>query len=160
MKGETCTASIGMFTTPATMETYLNAPDVDWFLKAANYYYLAISRMSSSLSESYMPSSSAVLEHPVDVINNWLRQQMHNSPPSATDNSVWKRAEALIMTATVLTMYRLISEPGERWQSYVLLSTRFHCTGFQYLTVPSTQLSNRHQATIRFVTPTIRPFPR
>ncbi|OOG00600.1 hypothetical protein ASPCADRAFT_511560 [Aspergillus carbonarius ITEM 5010] len=117
MKGETCTASIGMFTTPATMETYLNAPDVDWFLKAANYYYLAISRMSSSLSESYMPSSSAVLEHPVDVINNWLRQQMHNSPPSATDNSVWKRAEALIMTATVLTMYRLISEPGERWQS-------------------------------------------
>ncbi|PWY94623.1 hypothetical protein BO94DRAFT_280104 [Aspergillus sclerotioniger CBS 115572] len=119
MKGATCTASIGMFTTPATMETYLNAPDVDWFLKAANYYYLAITRMSSSMSESYMPSSSAVLEYPVDIIDNWLRQKMLNSPPSATDSSVWKKAETLLTTATVLTMYRLICEPGEKWQSYL-----------------------------------------
>ncbi|PYI11740.1 hypothetical protein BO78DRAFT_425636 [Aspergillus sclerotiicarbonarius CBS 121057] len=119
MKGATCTASIGMFTSPATMETYPNASDVDWFLKAANYYYLAITRMNSSMSESFTPSSSAVLEYPVDTINKWLRHQIQNSPPSATDDSVWKKAEALLTGATVLTMYRLIGEPGEKWQSYL-----------------------------------------
>ncbi|RAL03910.1 Zn(II)2Cys6 transcription factor [Aspergillus ibericus CBS 121593] len=119
MKGAICTASIGMFTAPATMEIYLNAPDVDWFLKSANYYYLAITRMNQSMSESYTPSSSTVLEYPVGTINKWLRQQVQNSAPSATDDSVCKKADSLLTAATVLTMYRLISEPGEKWQSYL-----------------------------------------
>ncbi|PYH92292.1 C6 finger domain protein [Aspergillus ellipticus CBS 707.79] len=119
MKGATCTANIGIFTSPATMETYPNASNADWFLKSVNYYYLAVSRMNSSISESYTPSSSAVLESPVDIVNNWLRQQTVNSPRSPSDNLFWKKAENLLAAAVILTTHKLISEPCDKWQSYL-----------------------------------------
>ncbi|OJJ73402.1 hypothetical protein ASPBRDRAFT_194353 [Aspergillus brasiliensis CBS 101740] len=120
MKGATCPESIGMFTSPAVMETYPNAPDVDWYLKAANYYYMSIARLNSSMPESFAtPSSSAVLEGPVGIVNNWLNRYAKDTPSSATDDTLWRKAEALVATATILTMYKLISEPGEKWNLHL-----------------------------------------
>nr|XP_001392947.2 hypothetical protein ANI_1_2212074 [Aspergillus niger CBS 513.88] len=144
MKGATCPESIGMFTSPAVMETYSNAPEVDWYLKAANYYYLSIARMNSSMPESFAaPSSSAVLEGPVDIVNNWLHRHAETTPPSATDDTLWRKAEALLATATILTMYKLINEPGEKWN--------LHLTSVNSLFESVLHLyGNSHNAPIRF----------
>ncbi|GKZ75905.1 hypothetical protein AnigIFM56816_003363 [Aspergillus niger] len=144
MKGATCPESIGMFTSPAVMETYPNAPEVDWYLKAANYYYLSMARMNSSMPESFAaPSSSAVLEGPVDIVNNWLHRHAETTPPSATDDTLWRKAEALLATATILTMYKLINEPGERWN--------LHLTSVNSLFESVLHLyGNSHNAPIKF----------
>lgn len=50
VKGVISPAGGGLFTSPPTMEVYPNSAQVDWFLKAANYYYLAISHINASVS--------------------------------------------------------------------------------------------------------------
>ncbi|PLB50004.1 C6 finger domain protein [Aspergillus steynii IBT 23096] len=123
MKGAVLHVGSGMFTSPATMETYPNSAQVDWFLKAANYYYLAASHMNASVSDAYTSvSSSAVLESPIEIVRRWLnlhtrqpRSQTLMEEQAATE--FWKKTENLLAAATVLTLYKLLDESGDNWQS-------------------------------------------
>ncbi|KAA8649610.1 hypothetical protein EYZ11_004325 [Aspergillus tanneri] len=123
MKGATVHVTSGMFTSPATMETYPNAAQVDWFLKAANYYFLAVSRMNSSISDTYTSaSSSAILESPIEIVRKWLN--LHVQQPTsqtlaeeATASTFWRKTENLLAASAILTMYKLLDEKGENWQS-------------------------------------------
>ncbi|CEL09694.1 hypothetical protein ASPCAL12827 [Aspergillus calidoustus] len=122
MKGVTAASISGMFTSAPQMETYPNAQQVDWSLKAANYYYLAVSHMSSSISDYASVSSSAALESPIAIANQWLSLQL-NQMERTTDNTLSeatsKKAENLLATSTILTVYKILDEPGENWQSYL-----------------------------------------
>ncbi|KAL4984173.1 hypothetical protein BDW68DRAFT_167518 [Aspergillus falconensis] len=120
MKGVKSTAGGGLFTSPATMETYPNSHQVDWSLKAANYYYLAVSHMSNSMSDYAAVSTSDVLEPPISVVNRWLSLQLKRSEQSPhTDDGAWKTTENLLAASTILTLYKTFDEPGENWQSYL-----------------------------------------
>ncbi|KAL2817963.1 hypothetical protein BDW59DRAFT_181963 [Aspergillus cavernicola] len=120
MNGIECASMRGMFTSPATMELYPNSEQVDWSLKAANYYYLAISHMNSSISDYGSVSTSAVLESPIATVNRWLNFQLEKDggTPNSLDETS-KQAENLLATSTILTWYKLLDEPGESWQSYL-----------------------------------------
>lgn len=111
----------GMFTSPATTETYPNATQVDWFLKAANYYYLAASDLNNSTSDGYNAvSSSAILESPFEIVGRWInsRQTQANMKPASEDPNdvaLIRKTEELLATSTILTMYRLLDLPGDEW---------------------------------------------
>lgn len=111
----------GMFTSPATTETYPNATQVDWFLKAANYYYLAASDLNNITSDGYTTvSSSAILESPFEIVGRWIssgRTQANMNPGSEDPNdvAVIRKTEEMLATATLLTMYRLLDMPGDEW---------------------------------------------
>lgn len=111
----------GMFTSPATTEVYPNATQVDWFLKAANYYYLAASELNNLTSDGYTTvSSSAVLESPFETISRWIRSprnQLLLKPMSEDpdDVAVIRKTEEMLATAAILTMYRLLDMPGDEW---------------------------------------------
>ncbi|KAJ5823713.1 hypothetical protein N7447_006053 [Penicillium robsamsonii] len=111
----------GMFTSPATTEIYPNATQVDWFLKAANYYYLAASDLNNITSDGYTTvSSSAILESPFEIVSRWIssRQIQASIKPASEDPNdvaVIRKTEELLATATLLTMYRLLDMPGDEW---------------------------------------------
>ncbi|KAK9849727.1 hypothetical protein MYU51_013245 [Penicillium brevicompactum] len=111
----------GIFTSPATTEVYPNATQVDWFLKAANYYYLAASELNNLTSDGYTSvSSSAVLESPFETIHRWIRSprnQLLLKPTSEDpdDVAVIRKTEEMLATAAILTMYRLLDMPGDEW---------------------------------------------
>ncbi|KAL4972375.1 hypothetical protein BDW66DRAFT_154790 [Aspergillus desertorum] len=120
MKGVKSTAGGGLFTSPATMESYPNPHQVDWSLKAANYYYLAVSHMSNSMSDYATVSTSDVLEPPISVVNRWLNLQLKRSEQTlCTSDGAWKTTENLLAASTILTLYKTFDEPGENWQSYL-----------------------------------------
>ncbi|KAL3455516.1 hypothetical protein BJX64DRAFT_294977 [Aspergillus heterothallicus] len=122
MKGITVSNITGMFTSPPTMETYPNAQQVDWSLKAANYYYLAVSQMNTSISNYGSVSSSAVLESPIAIVNQWLSRQtsqMELAPDKTLNDATSRKAENLLATSAILTLYKILDEPGESWQSYL-----------------------------------------
>jgi hypothetical protein len=109
----------GMFTSPATTEIYPNAAQVDWFLKSANYYYLAASDLNNLTSDGYTTvSSSAVLESPFEIVGRWIRsrQTQASLKPASEDPddvALVRKAEELLATATLLTFYRLLDMPGD-----------------------------------------------
>ncbi|CAG8412112.1 unnamed protein product [Penicillium salamii] len=111
----------GIFTSPATTEVYPNATQVDWFLKAANYYYLAASDLNNLTSDGYTTvSSSAVLESPFETIHRWIRSPRNQTllkPMSEDpdDVAVIRKMEEMLVTAAILTMYRLLDMPGDGW---------------------------------------------
>ncbi|CAG7916395.1 unnamed protein product [Penicillium olsonii] len=111
----------GIFTSPATTEVYPNATQVDWFLKAANYYYLAASDLNNLTSDGYTTvSSSAVLESPFETIHRWIispRNQTLLKPMSQDpdDVAVIRKMEEMLATAAILTMYRFLDMPGDGW---------------------------------------------
>ncbi|KAL5344140.1 hypothetical protein BJX70DRAFT_9045 [Aspergillus crustosus] len=121
MKGIISTTPGGMFTSPATMETYPNPEQVDWSLKAANYYYLAGSHMNSSISDYAVVSTSDVLEAPISIVNRWLNLQgrQREGQTEAAAERLWKTTENLLASSAVLTIYKILGEPGENWQSYL-----------------------------------------
>ncbi|KKK15202.1 hypothetical protein P175DRAFT_0495392 [Aspergillus ochraceoroseus IBT 24754] len=122
MKGVKFASASGMFTSPAATETYPNALQTDWFLKAANYYYLAASRMNSSISDTYgSVSTSVLLESSTEIASRWL--DLHLKKPEtarqegpAGDN-FWKKIENLLAASSILTLYKILDEPGESWQT-------------------------------------------
>ncbi|KAI9932520.1 hypothetical protein ASPWEDRAFT_144490 [Aspergillus wentii DTO 134E9] len=119
VKGAKCTTAGGMSTNPATMELYPNSSDVDWFLKAANYYYLAVSRLNASISDYYSTvSSSVILESPIETVGRWLRLQAAQAGSVSFDRFS-RKAEDLLAASALLTMYKLMDEPGENWQSHL-----------------------------------------
>ncbi|KAE8148903.1 hypothetical protein BDV25DRAFT_157310 [Aspergillus avenaceus] len=124
MKGAKSPAGGGLFTRPATMEMYPNAAQVDWFLKATNYYILAAIRMNSSISETYTSaSSSTLLESPIQIANRWLSVQLKQSSSPLAEGMVtagnWRKTENIFAAITIMTMYKLMDEPGENWRSHL-----------------------------------------
>ncbi|KAK6824304.1 hypothetical protein RU639_005014 [Aspergillus parasiticus] len=124
MKGATSPTSGGMFTSPATMEIYPNATQVDWFLKATNYYYIAASRMNSAISEAYTSvSSSAILEESaIQIASRWLSSQPQQSSSAAEEaaaSTFSRKAENILAASTIMTMYKILDEPAENWQSHL-----------------------------------------
>ncbi|GFF55529.1 hypothetical protein CNMCM6936_005643 [Aspergillus lentulus] len=125
VKGVISPASGGLFTSPPTMEVYPNSAQVDWFLKAANYYYLAASHINTSVSDAYSAvSSTAVLESPVEKISRWLNlqvQQTGHGPPTEQPviGTFWRKVEDLLAAAVILTTYKLLDEAAEMWQSHL-----------------------------------------
>ncbi|KAJ5308609.1 hypothetical protein PENANT_c044G00677 [Penicillium antarcticum] len=111
----------GMYTSPATTEVYPNDTQVDWYLKAANYYYLAASDLNNITSDGYTAvSSSAVLESPCETVGRWLnsRQTRENLKPAsddANDLMLVRKTEELLATSMILTMYRLLDANGDDW---------------------------------------------
>lgn len=121
MKGQKPPASGGIFTSPATMEIYPNAAQTDWVLKGANYYYLAFAYMRHSITVSYAaPSSSAILESPIEIVIGYLGQQPGFTRMDMSDaDSFLRELEGLLATCVILTTYRLLDAPGEQWKTCV-----------------------------------------
>lgn len=117
VNGTKSTTARGIFTCPATTETYPNAAQVDWFLKAANYYYLAASDLNTSTTDGYTAvSSSAVLESPVEMVSRWLRRRLAQGMGQASnDGSLLRKAEEMLATTMVLSLYKLLDLNGEEW---------------------------------------------
>jgi hypothetical protein len=106
-----------MFTSPATTETYPNAAEVDWYLKAANYYYLAASDMNTSTSDGYtIVSSSAILESPIELVGRWLNKQSPQGiGQTSIDGALQRKAEDMLASIALLTLYKLLDAKGEDW---------------------------------------------
>ncbi|KAJ5156844.1 hypothetical protein N7492_009647 [Penicillium capsulatum] len=121
VKGGKSSTRNGMYTNPASTEIYPNATRVDWFLKAANYYYLAASDLNNSNSNGYTAlSTSAVLESPIETINRWLSTQSRRDINSATiDGYTLRKAEDMLAAVVLLTFYRLLDSNGEDWQVHL-----------------------------------------
>jgi hypothetical protein len=125
VKGSKSCLGRGMFTSPATTETYPNSEHVDWFLKAANYYYLSVSDLTTSKSDGYsVVSTSAVLDSPIDLVGRWLNEQAkHGAGQNLDDGSFLRKTEDILATVTVLTLYKLLDTKGEEWHMSVNLSS-------------------------------------
>lgn len=113
------------------MEVYPNSEQVDWTLKAANYFYLAVTTMNAHIVDQYtFVSSSAVLESPIAIVNRWLTAQTKATQP-LEPGGFWKMTENMVAAATILTMYRLIDESALNWQSCVVqrpqIPSNFQC---------------------------------
>ncbi|KAE8382268.1 hypothetical protein BDV26DRAFT_253679 [Aspergillus bertholletiae] len=124
MKGVKSPGGGGMFTSPATMEVYPNATQVDWFLKGTNYYYITASRMNSAISEAYTSiSSSAILEESaIQIASRWLsllsqQPSLLTQEPAAGPFS--KKGENILAASTIMTMYKILDEPVENWQLHL-----------------------------------------
>jgi hypothetical protein len=129
VKGSKSCTGRGMLTSPATTETYPNSEQVDWFLKAANYYYLSVSDLTTSTSDGYsVVSTSAVLDSPIDLLGRWLNtQSAQGAGQSPDDGAFLRKTEEILATVTVLTLYKLLDAKGEEWHMYVILpSASFH----------------------------------
>lgn len=100
------------------MEVYPNASRVDWFLKAANYYYLAVSALNTSISDRYSSvSSSTILESPIEIVSRWLHLQSRSSGENLDPGIFLRKIEDLLAVSTLLTLYKLLDERGEHWQT-------------------------------------------
>ncbi|KAJ5593835.1 uncharacterized protein N7459_000043 [Penicillium hispanicum] len=118
VKGAKLSTAGGMFTSPATTELYPNATLVDWSLKAANYYYLAISDLNKSTSTYTAISTSAILESPIEIV---VRRQgsLPNQTQYCNDTAILRDTENTLATVMLLTFYRLLDLPGEEWHSHL-----------------------------------------
>lgn len=112
-----------MFTSPATMEVYPNAPRVDWFFKAANYYHQALFYLRQSLPGSFATSQfSELAESPVQIISQWLSLNL-NAMPVASDFKVngsvtgAKVFDEILPTAAILSVYEFLDLPGPEWET-------------------------------------------
>lgn len=100
----------------ATTELYPNSSQVDWFLKATNYYYLA----NSSFSDHYtvMPSSS-VFDSPINTLNAWLKTQMlEESGQQSYGENRLREIEDKLAAVTLMVFYKLLDSGIKEWHSY------------------------------------------
>ncbi|KAJ5083038.1 hypothetical protein N7532_012081 [Penicillium argentinense] len=120
VKGAKLSTGEGMLTSPATTEMYPNA-QADWFLKAANYYYMAASDISNSTSYGYTTaSSSAVLESPIEMIGRWLnRMLVQDKDQHVSNKDIFRKAEEMMATAALLTFYKLFDSDGDQWHTHL-----------------------------------------
>lgn len=149
VKGSKSCLGRGMFTSPATTETYPNSEQVDWFLKAANYYYLSVSDLTASTSDGYsVVSTSAVLDSPIDLVGRWLNKQAKQGAGQNLDDGFpFRKTEDILATVTVLTLYKLLDAKGEEWHMSVNLSVQdFQPANF------SQQVPHRHSPSFQYTT--------
>ncbi|KAJ5606608.1 hypothetical protein N7510_009389 [Penicillium lagena] len=121
VKGAKSPAGSGMFASLAIMQTYPNSAQVDWFLKAANYFYLAVSELNTATSDGYTSvSSSAVLGSPVEMLGRWLNSDSTQSgldPASSAPftATLLRKTEEMLAVVVLLTFYRLMDTSGDEW---------------------------------------------
>ncbi|KAJ5579434.1 hypothetical protein N7450_008301 [Penicillium hetheringtonii] len=119
VKGAKLSAGGCLFTSPATTEMYPNAAQADWYLKAANYYYMAVSDMNNSASFGYTAvSSSAVLQSPFEIVSQWLQRASENTQDSSNEN-LSRKTEEMLAAAVLLTFYRLFDADGDQWHAHL-----------------------------------------
>lgn len=117
VKGAKSSVAGGMYTNPASTETYPNADHTDWFLKAANYYYMAVSDLNNTTSGGYdVVSTSAVLDPPIDMLNQWLNSRS-TQDLAQTSQSFLRKVEDSLATVTLLTTYRILDLKGDEWHT-------------------------------------------
>jgi hypothetical protein len=121
VKGNKLSAGGGMFTSSATTEMYPNAAETDWFLKAANYYYMAASDMNNSSSFGYSAHSSAVLESPIEIVSRWLKVSVLQGGTRDPSNGgkFLRKTEEILATAVLLIFYKLLDADGDQWPTSV-----------------------------------------
>ncbi|EAW07005.1 putative C6 finger domain protein [Aspergillus clavatus NRRL 1] len=125
VKGAISPTGGALFTSPPTMEVYPNASQVDWFLKAANYYYMASSHINTMIADPFATvSTTAILESPIENVSRWLTQQLKQTgfgPPTEQPvvGTFWRKVEDLLAASTILTTYKLLDEAGDKWQSHL-----------------------------------------
>lgn len=117
VKGMRNSARDAVSTSPATTEVYPNADHTDWFLKAANYYYMSGSDLNNTTSGGYTAvSSTAVLESPIEIVSRWLNsrstQELAQGPHKG---NLIRKAEDVLSAVTLLTLYRLLDLKGDEW---------------------------------------------
>ncbi|CAI7602563.1 unnamed protein product [Penicillium manginii] len=121
VKGNKLSAGGGMFTSSATTEMYPNAAETDWFLKAANYYYMAASDMNNSSSFGYSAHSSAVLESPIEIVSRWLKVSVLQGGTRDPSNGgkFLRKTEEILATAVLLIFYKLLDADGDQWPTHL-----------------------------------------
>ncbi|KAL4963039.1 uncharacterized protein BDV14DRAFT_202287 [Aspergillus stella-maris] len=119
LKGVRAATGGGRFTSPSTMESYPNVEKVDWNLKAVHYYYLAVSQMNTLISDYAVVATSAIFEAPISIVNRWLSIQRGRTDLDTSSDGTWKTTENLLASSAILTVYKILEEPGENWQSYL-----------------------------------------
>ena len=121
VKGAKTLTGSGMFTSPATTEIYPNAPRVDWFLKGANYYYMAITRMREALVDSDYGAlhSSLFLGSPLEVVGQILRMQTLVGLDEIAVVRIARRIEDLMAATTILHIYQLFDANEAELHAYV-----------------------------------------
>lgn len=117
-KGHNVPNLTGRHARSATMATYPNASQVNWTLKAANYYYLAVSNMGTATSDAYASiSTSAVLASPIETFSQWLACGAARQVTMKQNQTTV--IEDLLATVTVLAFYKLLDAEGQNWKPLV-----------------------------------------
>lgn len=121
VKGSKCLTGGGMFTSPATTEIYPNTSRVDWLLKGANYYYLAISNMQSAGSEETYGSlpSSAFLGSPIEIVDQVMRSQAPSQSDETAESGFARKIEDLMAASTILYTSKLLDANDVDSHAYV-----------------------------------------
>ncbi|KAJ5220555.1 hypothetical protein N7468_009759 [Penicillium chermesinum] len=120
LKGVTSLAG-AKATSLATTEIYPNSLQVDWSLKATNYYYLASSSLHSSFSEHYtVMSSSTVFDSPTESLNNWIAGQNVSEAGLQTDGKAQiSQLENSLATVTLMIFYKLLDSDIQEWHLHL-----------------------------------------
>ncbi|KAJ6016163.1 transcriptional regulator family: Fungal Specific TF [Penicillium herquei] len=111
----------GIPASPAITEAYPNAGNADWFLKAANYYYMSASDLNNNTSGGYTAvSSSAALESPIEIVSRWLgSRSTQEIARDSHDGTFVRKSEDILSTVTLLTLYRLLDLKGDEWHNHM-----------------------------------------
>lgn len=120
VKGNKLSSGGGMSTSSATTEMYPNAAETDWFLKAANYYYMATSDMNNSSSFGYSAHSSAALESPIEMVSRWLKVSVSQGGAQDPSNgNLLRKTEDMLATTVLLIFFKLLGADGDQWPTLV-----------------------------------------
>ncbi|KAJ5733778.1 hypothetical protein N7493_002564 [Penicillium malachiteum] len=111
----------GIPASPAITEAYPNAGNADWFRKSANYYYMSASDLNNKTSGGYTAvSSSAALESPIEIVNRWLGSRSTQELARDSHHGTFvRKAEDILSTVTLLTLYRLLDLKGDEWHNHM-----------------------------------------
>lgn len=109
VKGAKSITGGGIFTNPATTEIYPNSSRVDWFLKGANYYYLAVSNMQTVGTETYGSlHTSAVLGSPFEIVDQLLKLLPQSGFDELATAGFTRKIEDLMAATAILYMYKIL----------------------------------------------------
>lgn len=102
----------------ASSQSYPKSLQVDWFLKAANYFYLASSTLNASFSEHYTAmSSSAVFDSPIQSLTEWIKFKKFAGTGQLSYDSIFREVENHLATVTLMVFYRLLDSSVHTWHS-------------------------------------------
>lgn len=120
VKGAKSITGGGIFTNPATTEIYPNSSRVDWFLKGANYYYLAVSNMQTVGTETYGSlHTSAVLGSPFEIVDQLLKLLPQSGFDELATAGFTRKIEDLMAATAILYMYKILDANEVDSHSYV-----------------------------------------
>lgn len=96
-----------------------NCAQVDWSLRAANYYKLATAELGQSTSLDHSVPGSSIDMSPINVVHQWIGNNLgHHSfsiDKSSRGSAILRKTEDLLAAVVLLTSYELIDKDGEEW---------------------------------------------